>query len=537
MAQTLRVRAPESGLALGSSGAAGRPAFSNPFFRYEGQRGPDGRKNGRGKLVMGDGWSWYEGEFVDDEIEGSGVRVFPNGDNYTGEFHAGEMHGAGTLALAGGGAYTGAFRRNRFHGAGALALPGGGGYEGGFAGHKFEGRGRLVGPGGDEYVGEFAAGRRHGLGTCRFANGDVYEGAWCNDVASGQGRLVVAWPPLVYEGAFEGGRPEVLPSKLNAYFLAPPGAVPCAAAAPPRRGSAGGGASGATAPGAKSGAAGGGKSVAGSKAEAGGGGAAESAGGGAGGRVDGEAGQLAEWQQAEPAGPLQVVAGQPLPVELVVAAQRATVSAGGGGALLDEQAAGAGGGGADCGSARTWRTAATEFGRAVMLTLQRRPPEPLAPGRSLSVMLCCVERAPAGGCGEAQPAAAAEAAGAGGEEQRGAAALVGSAVRVELHICLEAQLSSPLPLDVAAGAVSDPSPQPKQQERITGLPVALSAGVRALQGLALGARLPVLPTGSCCLVMTSPGVMPGFVPLVVTPQPADAPAPGAPATKPRSGGG
>lgn len=81
-----------------------------------------------------------------------------------------------------------------------------------------------------------------------------------------------------------------------------------------------------------------------------------------------------------------------------------------------------------------------------------------------------------------------------------------------------AQMSEPLPLDTAS---------PSSPERVTGLSFALSGGSHTLRGLTLGRSCPsCIPTGSSFLVMTSPGVRPGVVPVVVGPVAPEAPAAG-----------
>jgi hypothetical protein len=343
----------------------------------------------------------------------------------------------------------------------------------------------------------------------------------------GRGRLLVARYQLRYEGAFVGGEPEIAPTKLNAYYLAPDSA-PCGSAAPPpRRGSAAGGTAAGRAAALASQAGGLRGTSSGSGGAASKSGAKEDA-----TALEGDAAlapQQQAWRQLEPAPPLQVVAGQALGVELVIAAQRevplsaasdasrrTTFSAGaaagglcdtvpwtqqlapepeaprqpaasaqqtpaasssggrrgGGGAHKAAQwrmgtAAGASDGAtasparsaAGCAAASSsagsspavaqaepvvcmrpmyfelpastnggpasWRTAETEFGRRVMVTLQRQPPQPLAPGRSLSAMLCCVQQA----MGDEE--------GAGGSERPASAVAAAQAsIRVELHICL-----------------------------------------------------------------------------------------------------
>lgn len=136
--------------ASGRRCGAGTYVYPNAFYRYEGDYSADGKKNGgarrlasssnrprarspatrrtiytagHGRLVMGDGWSYYKGDWVDDEmqarcetrrclhalrcvrqrhnahthlqhrthvglaqpiLQGKGVRVYPSGAKYTG---------------------------------------------------------------------------------------------------------------------------------------------------------------------------------------------------------------------------------------------------------------------------------------------------------------------------------------------------------------------------------------------------------------------------------------------------------------------
>lgn len=49
---------------------------------------------GKGLFTMGNGIS-IEGEFVQGEIMGYGVKRWPDGSLYTGQFDHGEMHGKG----------------------------------------------------------------------------------------------------------------------------------------------------------------------------------------------------------------------------------------------------------------------------------------------------------------------------------------------------------------------------------------------------------------------------------------------------------
>ena len=71
---------------------------------------------GHGKLVMGDG-SYYEGEFINGEIEGHGFRKWSTtGNTYSGQFAGGELHGHGVMTYSDGSVYEGAFLSNKKEG-------------------------------------------------------------------------------------------------------------------------------------------------------------------------------------------------------------------------------------------------------------------------------------------------------------------------------------------------------------------------------------------------------------------------------------
>lgn len=67
---------------------------------------------GHGKLLMSDG-SFYEGEFNNGEISGSGVRKWTStGNIYEGEFFRGELTGKGTMKYSNGSIYEGDWYEN-----------------------------------------------------------------------------------------------------------------------------------------------------------------------------------------------------------------------------------------------------------------------------------------------------------------------------------------------------------------------------------------------------------------------------------------
>mmetsp|Transcript_24788 Transcript_24788/g.81463 ORF Transcript_24788/g.81463 Transcript_24788/m.81463 type:complete len:122 (-) Transcript_24788:1617-1982(-) len=70
--------------------------------------------------MIGDGF--YEGEFVNGEISGSGVRQWADGSTYTGQFLNGEHHGQGLFLHSNGDRYEGGFLNNQRSGHGVLVL-------------------------------------------------------------------------------------------------------------------------------------------------------------------------------------------------------------------------------------------------------------------------------------------------------------------------------------------------------------------------------------------------------------------------------
>lgn len=75
---------------------------------------------GHGKLVMADG-SFYEGEFINGEIEGHGFRKWASsGNTYSGQFCNGELNGCGVMTYGTGAVYEGEFQNNRKEGQGTV---------------------------------------------------------------------------------------------------------------------------------------------------------------------------------------------------------------------------------------------------------------------------------------------------------------------------------------------------------------------------------------------------------------------------------
>eukprot|EP00195_Chlamydomonas_chlamydogama_P014595 CAMPEP_0202896162 /NCGR_PEP_ID=MMETSP1392-20130828/5207_1 /ASSEMBLY_ACC=CAM_ASM_000868 /TAXON_ID=225041 /ORGANISM="Chlamydomonas chlamydogama, Strain SAG 11-48b" /LENGTH=359 /DNA_ID=CAMNT_0049581409 /DNA_START=604 /DNA_END=1679 /DNA_ORIENTATION=- len=284
--------------------------------------------------------SFYEGQWIKNEIQGEGRRTFANGNEFVGAFQLGEMHGYGSMTYASGDRFEGSVVHNVIAGTGTMHFANGDLYEGDFTANKMTGKGVMHYACGDRYEGDWLDGKRSGIGVCSYHNGDHYEGQWEGDAPHGEGRLQLQRAALLYEGLFVKGVPSQVPVKLNLTFLADDALL---------------------------------KGV---KKPAGAKGAAD---------------------EAPP--PLPVALGSPLPVTLTVSAQRevplpdppaqppSTPTAKGAkpganaapprGPLVTEPAS----------AGKAWETAEMESNRTACVTLHPAPPAPLPEGRLLAVCL------------------------------------------------------------------------------------------------------------------------------------------------------
>uniref|UniRef100_A0A8C5C7J6 MORN repeat containing 1 n=1 Tax=Gadus morhua TaxID=8049 RepID=A0A8C5C7J6_GADMO len=181
----------------------GKYVYPNSFFLYEGEWSM-GRKHGLGKLMMKDG-SFYEGEFICGEIEGSGLRHWAKtGDSYSGEFKQGELHGFGVLQRASGESYEGQFCCGLREGHGSLTDSDGHAYLGSFHRDKRHGEGRI--DNGDQYEGSWVLDQKQGQGVLRCVDGSLYDGQWRNNLFNGQG-IMIHTSGMVWEGIWTNGRP------------------------------------------------------------------------------------------------------------------------------------------------------------------------------------------------------------------------------------------------------------------------------------------------------------------------------------------
>ncbi|XP_078391068.1 MORN repeat-containing protein 1-like isoform X2 [Cetorhinus maximus] len=186
--------------------------YPNSFFQYEGEW-KKGKKHGIGKFLMKDG-SFYEGEFVNGEIEGNGVRYWAaSGNEYCGQFSQGEIHGYGVMKYLDGARYEGEFHYGARTGHGAVLDNEGQVYRGSFHNNKKQGEGEMFYKNGDHYQGDWVLDRRQGHGILQYADGSLYEGQWRNDLFNGQGSMIHC-SGVTYDGMWINGRLAAEASKL-----------------------------------------------------------------------------------------------------------------------------------------------------------------------------------------------------------------------------------------------------------------------------------------------------------------------------------
>ncbi|XP_028845967.1 radial spoke head 10 homolog B isoform X1 [Denticeps clupeoides] len=138
-----------------------------------------GTRHGKGTLYYRQELSsWYDGDLVENEREGWGLRCYPSGSVYEGQWRAGVRHGGGTMRWPRlGQQYSGSWEN---------------GVQQGYGTHTWYLR---QSPGSrhprtNKYSGQFVQGLRHGHGTFYYAGGAVYQGGWRLNKKHGQGTFV-----------------------------------------------------------------------------------------------------------------------------------------------------------------------------------------------------------------------------------------------------------------------------------------------------------------------------------------------------------
>lgn len=180
----------------GEINGTGKMTFSNGNV-YEGEW-QNNAMNGTGRMDFVDGVI-YIGNWYNSNINGKGSMKYQNGSVYEGEWENNKKHGNGKMTYSEGHVYEGEWINNNRHGRGIIKYNNGDVYNGEWENDEKNGKGIITYSDGDVYDGEWFDDDRHGTGTMTFSDGDIYEGDWADDSISGQGKMTYS-NGTVYEG-------------------------------------------------------------------------------------------------------------------------------------------------------------------------------------------------------------------------------------------------------------------------------------------------------------------------------------------------
>ncbi|MDE7390470.1 MAG: hypothetical protein K2M82_05980 [Lachnospiraceae bacterium] len=147
----------------------------------------DGKRNGKGRTMMPNGNTAYEGGYLDDKRDGFGVYYYKTGKiSYAGEWSNNRRNGVGVeFVPSDNSLYVGGWENNCPVGMGA----------------KFDSNGNL------SFAGYWDSGTKDGLGiTYNPKNGSLFVSRWEEDVMSNRGTLFDENGILTYNGTVKKGK-------------------------------------------------------------------------------------------------------------------------------------------------------------------------------------------------------------------------------------------------------------------------------------------------------------------------------------------
>ncbi|KAL4445510.1 hypothetical protein ABPG74_004584 [Tetrahymena malaccensis] len=161
---------------------------------YQGQFKED-KMNGKGTYFYNESSDCkkYEGEYVNDKMEGFGVLEWRDGDRYEGYFKNGQKNGKGTYFYnesKSGKKHEGEYVNDKMEGFGVLEWRDGDRYEGYFKNGQMNGKGTYFyneSNSGKKHEGEYVNDKKEGFGVFESRNGDRYEGYFKNGNFNGKG--------------------------------------------------------------------------------------------------------------------------------------------------------------------------------------------------------------------------------------------------------------------------------------------------------------------------------------------------------------
>ena len=160
--------------------------------------------NGRGRLINSQG-DFYEGEFKNDKANNYGKYISGEGIRYAGFWMDDKQHGKGEETYIDGSKYIGYFENGEKSGKGKFSWPDGSIYEGDFEKNAINGKGIYQWKDGRKYHGDWVNNKMEGIGLFIWTDKKTYCGQYKDDKKSGYGIFI--WPDgKRYEGNWLNGR-------------------------------------------------------------------------------------------------------------------------------------------------------------------------------------------------------------------------------------------------------------------------------------------------------------------------------------------
>ena len=144
----------------------------------------------------------YEGDWLNDMLDGNGTYFWPEGNIYTGSWIENDRRGYGTFSWSKGDKYEGYFANHKRFGHGIYTWPDGRKYVGNWDLTRY-GKGTYTWPDGSTYTGRWNGGKREGLGTMTWHTGEITTGYWVDDKCKEEGNS--RWHAFFCNGVDEQG--------------------------------------------------------------------------------------------------------------------------------------------------------------------------------------------------------------------------------------------------------------------------------------------------------------------------------------------
>jgi hypothetical protein len=92
--------------------------YDGQYVRKTDAANPNGIVKRHGWGVFTDGGTRYDGQWVDDQMQGEGIITYDSGASYKGDFYQNQFNGRGCYTWPDGSSYEGQWRSNLMHGEG-----------------------------------------------------------------------------------------------------------------------------------------------------------------------------------------------------------------------------------------------------------------------------------------------------------------------------------------------------------------------------------------------------------------------------------